>query len=160
MTVRRRRITVRGVKPVGAVQHQFANAWCFGCVAPCTGEAEFVVLPKLNAENMQLFLDTFAQRHAETLNVLIVDRSGAHTAKALVLPENVVLVFLPPSSPELNGIERVWEDVRGRMAWKTFAHLDCLLDELEAVLGTYSSDQLRSLSGYDYLVQAELAITS
>lgn len=160
MTVRRRRITVRGVKPVGTVQHQFANAWCFGCVAPASGEADFVLLPKLNAATMQTFLDGFAERHAETLNVLVLDRSGAHTAKALVVPQNVVLLFLPASSPELNGIERVWEDIRGRMAWKCFAELDSLLDELEAVLGTYSASQFSSLSGYDYLIQAELAIVS
>ncbi|GAB4110712.1 MAG: hypothetical protein Fur005_00400 [Roseiflexaceae bacterium] len=119
-----------------------------------------MVLPKLNAENMHVSLDQFALRHPDTLNVLIVDRNGAHTAKALHVPEHVVLVKLPPKSPELNGIERVWEDVRERMAWKTFAHLDCLLDELEAVLGTYTTDQLRSLSGYDYLVQAGLAMNS
>lgn len=160
MTVRRRRITIRGVKPVGSIQHQYANSWCFGCVAPATGEAYFQLLPKLDATNMQLFLDSFAERHRDTFNILVLDRSGAHTAKALRIPENIALLFLPARSPELNPIERVWEDVRGEMAWKHFAHLDCLEDELEAVLATYTAERLQSLSGYPYLVLAELAIVS
>lgn len=160
MTIRRRRITVRGVKPVGRIQHQYANSWCFGCVAPATGEAYFQLLPKLDAANMQTFLDGFAERHGDTFNILVLDRSGAHTAKVLQIPENIALIFLPARSPELNPIERVWEDVRGEMAWKHFAHLDCLEDELEAVLATYTIERLQSLSGYPYLVQAELAMLS
>jgi transposase len=109
---------------------------------------------------MQLFLDGFAARHPDTFNILILDRSGAHTAKLLRIPQNVALIFLPARSPELNPIERVWEDVRGEMAWKHFAHLDCLQDELEAVLATYTPERLQSLTGYPYLVQAELAMAS
>jgi hypothetical protein len=160
MTVRRRRITVRGVKPVGRIQHQYANCWCFGCVAPATGEADFQLLPKLDAANMQIFLDGFAERHRDTFNILVLDRRGAHTAKALRIPENIALMFLPARSPELNPIERVWEDSRGQMAGKCFPHLECLQDELDAVLATYTHERLQSLSGYAYLVAAELAMTS
>lgn len=158
--MRRRRITIRGVKPQGTIQHQYANSWCFGCVAPATGEAYFQLLPKLDAANMQQFLDEFAAAHQDTFNILVVDRSGAHTAKALRIPENIALIFLPARSPELNPIERVWEDVRGKMAWKCFEHLDCLEDELEAVLATYTAERLQSLSGYPYLVEAQIAMMS
>lgn len=107
MTVRRRRVTIRGVKPVGRIHHQDANRWCFGCVAPATSEAYFQLLPKLDATNMQLFLDSVAERHRDPFNILVLDRSGAHTAKMLRIPENVALMFLPARSPELNPIERV-----------------------------------------------------
>lgn len=109
---------------------------------------------------MQQFLDEFAAAHQDTFNILVVDRSGAHTAKALRIPENIALIFLPARSPELNPIERVWEDVRGKMAWKCFEHLDCLEDELEAVLATYTAERLQSLSGYPYLVEAQIAMMS
>lgn len=90
----------------------------------------------------------------------MLDRSGAHPAKALRIPENVALIFLPARSPELNPIERVWEDVRSQMAWKCFPHRDGLEDELEAVLETYTRERLPSLSGYAYLVETELAMMS
>jgi hypothetical protein len=160
MTVRRRRITRRGVKPVGCIQHQYANCWCFGCGAPATGEAYVHLLPTLDAANMQVFLESVAERHHDAFNILVLDRRGAHTAKALRIPETIALMFLPARSPERNPIERVWEDGRGEMAWKHFAHLDCLEDELEALLATSTAERLQSLSGSPYLIQAELAIAS
>jgi transposase len=30
----------------------------------------------------------------------------------LVIVDNVVLLFLPPYSPELNPIERLWQDIK------------------------------------------------
>jgi hypothetical protein len=38
LTVRRRRLTVCGVQPVGAVQHVFEWFYVYGAVAPTTGE--------------------------------------------------------------------------------------------------------------------------
>lgn len=160
MTVRRRRITARGVKPVGTIQHQYANCWCFGCVAPATGDADVQLLPKLDAAHMQVFLDGVAKRHQDTFNIIVLDRSGAHTAKALRLPEHIALIFLPAWSPELNPMERVWEDVRRQMAWKWFPHLACLKDERDAVVAASTRERLHSLSGYAYLVEAELAMVS
>ena len=40
--------------------------------------------------------------------VMFVDRAGWHRANALKVPENVILLHLPPYSPELNPVERVW----------------------------------------------------
>ena len=37
-----------------------------------------------------------------------MDKAGWHVANELVVPGNVTPVFLPPYSPELNPIERLW----------------------------------------------------
>jgi hypothetical protein len=94
--VRRRRLTARGVQPVGAVQHIFDWFYVYGAVAPTTGERFFFELPYLNAESFQLFIDAFAQAFADSLNILLLDNSGAHTAQRLTIPAHVRLVFLPP----------------------------------------------------------------
>ncbi len=39
---------------------------------------------------------------------MVVDQTGWHIAQALTVPGNVSLVLLPPYSPELNPVERVW----------------------------------------------------
>jgi hypothetical protein len=41
-----------------------------------------------------------------------MDKAGWHTAGDLVVPENLSLVFMPPYSPELNPIERLWLHLR------------------------------------------------
>ena len=40
--------------------------------------------------------------------VLVLDQAGWHVAKALKVPDNITLLHLPPYSPELNPIERLW----------------------------------------------------
>jgi putative transposase len=65
-------------------------AICRGCaVAPTTGERFFLKLPYLNAEMFQLFLDAFAQAYPDSLNILLLDNSGAHTPHRLHWPPNV-----------------------------------------------------------------------
>ncbi|MDW8215756.1 MAG: transposase, partial [Roseiflexaceae bacterium] len=86
-------------------------------MAPTSGERFFLESPALNADQFQRFLDAFSQAFAASLNILVLDTSGAHTARRLTIPENVRLVFLPPYCPELNPIERVWRDLKDELAW-------------------------------------------
>lgn len=125
-TLRRRLITARGVKPIGTLQHDYANCWLYGSIAPTTGERFFLLLPTLNAEQMQLFIDEFAKAHSATFNIVVMDNSGAHTAKRLKLPANVAIVFQPAASPELNPAERVWQDLKQQLSWLTFTNLEGL----------------------------------
>lgn len=41
--------------------------------------------------------------------VLIMDQAGWHKSKDLVVPRNIEIIFLPPYSPELNPVERIWK---------------------------------------------------
>jgi len=58
---------------------------------------------------MQAFLDAFATTIGDDEHVaLVLDRAGWHGAKTLGVPQSITLVPLPPYSPELNPVERVW----------------------------------------------------
>jgi transposase len=154
LTVRRRRLTARGIQPVGSVQHVFEWFYVYGAVEPTTGDRFFLELPYLNAESFQLFVETFAQAFPESLNLLLLDNSGAHTARHLTLPDNVRLVFLPPYCPELNPIERVWRDLKDALAWLHFPTLEAQQDYIATLLRAYEAATLQSLAGYPYLVEA------
>jgi transposase len=39
---------------------------------------------------------------------MVLDNGAFHKSKALVIPENIGLIFLPPYSPELNPAENIW----------------------------------------------------
>ena len=64
--------------------------------------------------------------------VLVLAGAGWHTAGALVVPDGVDLVFLPPASPELQPAERVWSLLDEPVANRTFADLAELTDVLIA----------------------------
>jgi transposase len=160
LTVRRRRLTTRGVQPVGAVQDVFEWFDVYGAVASTTGERFFLELPYLNAESFQLFVDAFAQAFADSLNILLLDNSGAHTAQRLTIPANVRLVCLPPYCPELNPIERVWRDLKDDIAWRQFLNVDVQQTYVGQLLQTYDAPRLQALTGYAYLVEAINALGS
>ena len=160
LTIRRRRLTARGVQPVGRVQHVFQWLYVYGAVEPTTGDRFFLELPYLNADNFQIFINLFAQTFPESLNLLLLDNSGAHTAQRLTLPENVRLVFLPPYCPELNPIERVWRDLKDALAWLQFPTLDAQQDYIAHLLRGYEAATLQALTGYTYLMEAIHALSA
>src|SRR5215469_13263615 len=89
------------------------STYLFGAVCPERGAGAALVLPACNCEAMQLHLDEIATKvtlgaHA----IILLDQAGWHGAKALVVPNNISLVPLPPRAPELNGQENIWQFMR------------------------------------------------
>src|SRR6266516_5453163 len=58
--------------------------------------------------------------------LLLLDRAGWHTSQELVVPEGIHLLFLPPSSPELQPCERLWPLTNEGVANVSFRTLDDL----------------------------------
>jgi DDE superfamily endonuclease len=150
----RRRLTARGVQPLGAVQQVFEWCYVYGAVEPTTGDRFFLELPSPNAETFQTFVDLFAQAFPGSLNLLRLDHSGAHTAQQLTIPEHVCLVFLPPYGPALNPMGRVWRDRKDALAWLQFPNLAVQQDEVALLLRGYEAITRQALAGYPYLVEA------
>jgi transposase len=154
MPIRRRRLTLRGVKPVGPVQYRFESYYLYGAVEPTTGRSFFLELPRLDAACFQIFVDHFAAQHADSVNLVVLDNGACHTAKRLRLPPNLVFVPLPPYSPELNPIERLWRDLKDHLAFSLYKGLPALKGRVTQLLRRYTPLTLRSLTGYPYFVKA------
>jgi transposase len=157
-TVRRRRITARGTKPVGQSQQRFDNFYLYGAIAPASGDGFFLGLPNFNADQVQIFLDEFARARPHSLNVLLLDNSRCHTAQELRMPENVVLLFQAPYAPELNPAERVWQHLKTALAWRCFASLEELQAEIVRLVTDYDAATLHSLTAYPYIMHAINAV--
>ena len=94
-------------------QKQFISTYIFGAACAKTGQSFGLILPSVNTENMQLYLDMLSKEIEEGRHAaLVVDNAGWHTAKDLKIPSNITLIPLPPYSPELNAIEQVWEWIK------------------------------------------------
>jgi transposase len=156
----RRRITLTGVKPLGAVQSCFENFYVYGAVEPTTGEGFMLELSHLNSGNFQIFLNEFAQYYPDTLNIVVMDHGSCHKAKSLRIPENIICLSLPPYSPELNPIERLWQDVKEPLAWVFVAALDALEHRVETIIAQYAKAAMQLLTSYPYVVHAVHALCS
>ena len=159
-TVRRRRITLPGIKPVGRYQHAYDNFYVYGAVAPRTAEGYFEARGALNSGQFQAFLDAFAATYCATFNVLLRDNARFHQSAALTLPSNVALLFQPPDAPELNPCERVWLAVKDHLAWHCFDDLLALQDPLAEFLKVYDASAFQSLIAYPYLTHAIHALAA
>jgi hypothetical protein len=150
----RRRITACGVQPVATVWSRFDNFYLFGAVEPTTGDSFFLELPLLNSAMFQLWLDDFAQTFVTSFNILVLDNGAFHTAKTLRWPPNVTPVPLPPYSPELNPMERLWRDLKDQLADTVSKNLDALSDTVCRLIQSYAQAALKSLTGFAYFIQA------
>jgi DDE superfamily endonuclease len=105
----------RGERPRGIADKRFTFAYIFAAVEPGTDNAFSLILPYVNTEAMQVFLDRFAATIGEGEHAaMVLDRAGWHGARALRVPANITLVPLPSYSPELNPVERLWLHLKER----------------------------------------------
>jgi transposase len=121
---------LKGRRPPGVCDRRYDWAWIFAAVRPAGGDAFALVLPEVSTEAMQTFLDGFATRlPPEVHAVIVLDQAGWHGAKALRVPNAVTLVPLPPYSPELNPVERLWLYLRERfLSLRIFPDYDAIVD--------------------------------
>lgn len=154
MTVLRRAITLAGVKPIGAYQHRFIYRYCFGLVEPLQGDHFFVTAPQANTVFFEFLLQEFAQHQPEVFKIIFLDRAGYHLAKALKIPDNIRLLYLPSSNPELNPIERFWQDMKKQVAFKNFLDEPELEEWIKQTIRAYTNEQISSLTAYPYIQQA------
>jgi transposase len=145
----------RGLRPEGVVDRRYASAWLYGAVRPGTDEAFALVLTETNAAAMRVFLDRFAATLPEGVHAaLLLDQAGWHTAEDIAVPANVSLIHLPPYSPELNPVERIWLHLRERfLSHRLFADLDAILDGCCDAWNRLRAEpgRIASLTDYPYL---------
>jgi putative transposase len=151
---------LRGIKPLAPFQHELESNYLYGSVEPLSGKSFFLALPGLDSDLFQLFLDHFAQAYATWLNLVVLDNGPSHIARSICIPKNLRFVFTPPYTPEVSPIERVWEDLKDRVAGATPVSLDALFDLLFEILRAYTTDQLSSLTTYPFFKNAANAVSS
>lgn len=65
------------------------------------------------------FLNQLVSEYSEHLN--IVQLNGRfHYSSSLKFADNILLIFPPPYSPEVNPIERVWHYVKQELSWEIY----------------------------------------
>lgn len=160
MVILRRVLTIMGVKPVSNFQHRFENFYVYGAVEPSTGERFFLELPYLNSDMFQIFIDEFSKKYGDTINIMVVDNGRYHIARALEIPRNVEFVFLPPYSPELNPIEKLWQFIKDKLASVgVFKNLEEVQKKVEDILSRLTSSEVQSITGYQYIMNVINALS-
>ena len=149
----------RGERPRGIADKRFAFAYIFAAVEPGTDNAFALVMPYVSTEAMQHFLDGFAATIGDDEHVaMVLDQAGWHGAKALAVPSNITLVPLPPYSPELNPVERVWLYLKERyLSHRLHADYDAIADAASKAWNRLVAEagRLTSLCSYPWIAEVK-----
>jgi transposase len=153
-TITRRRITLKKVKPIVKVQWQFKAFYLYGVVEPLTGELMIKNYDRVNTDNFQQFLNDFSQKYPKDFHVVQTDNASFHRANDLVMPDNVMLLYQPPYSPQVNSSEQLWQWSKGETANKIFTSLDHLKTTLNDLFQSKSKEFFASLTSRKFILNA------
>lgn len=145
---------LKGTIPVVPQQVIREFTYVFTAVCPETGKTCSLILPRADTETMNLFLLTLSEQQSDERIILIMDKAGWHTTQQLVLPNNIIVWFLPPYSPELNPVELIWRELRAKyFNNKLFNTLDEVDAHLMSALTEFTADveRIKKLTKINYL---------
>jgi hypothetical protein len=138
-----------GSRPVAPKDLGFASAYVFGAVCPLQDKAAALIMPICNTAAMNHHLcEISSEVTADAHAVVILDGAGWHRSRGLVVPSNITLLELPPYSPELNPVERIWHYLRSHwLANSVFVSLTDIMDACEMAWNRFATnhDLIRSL---------------
>lgn len=144
-------LTAKGVKPICPFHQVFKSLYLFGAFSPVDGQKFILEMPTCNAQTFQIFLNEFSQQKPTELKLIILDNGAFHKAKKLSIPDNIVLIFLPPYSPELNPAEKVWAKFKRDFTNRLFDSLDSLEIYLTELSNSISESEVISICSYSYV---------
>ena len=100
---------------------------------------------------MAWFLPETAAEFPGETPVIVLDRASWHTSKNLKKPPNVMLCHLPADSPELNPVERFWQEMHRVLKDRDFPTLKKAVKAAENFLLGCDSDFIQSLCAFPYI---------
>ncbi len=141
----------QGHQPVAPIHIGYSFVHLFVALAPLTGQVFAMFLPALNQTCFTLLSQELNQTLCQP-TLLVADRATAHKA-SLLAGTHLVLARLPTACPELNPVERFFEELRRSMKSRVFETLQQAQDCVEGVLHTYFEDPRRvvQLAAYPYI---------
>ena len=84
----------------------------------------------------------------DEFKILILDNGAFHKTKALKVPKNIKLLFIPPYSPELNPAEKMWQYLKDKLANRIFKTIDDLSNQIAVTYQNLTDEIVRSITGW------------
>lgn len=159
-TIPGRLITLKGTKPIGSTQWKRDNFYLYGVVEPLTGNHFFYEFSHLDSTCFQAFINLVSEMLGDSVAVMQMDQASFHHTRNVDWPENIIPIFQPAHSPELNPIERFWEHLKAELHWQNCSTLNQLRDRLGEIIERLTPKEVNSLTGWDFIITAVLSSSS
>jgi len=145
--------------PVGervpiARQMEFQWGYLWAEINVLTGGVNVWLLPEMNGTTLSRVVARMPEKWGNNV-ALVWDNAGAHKTAAKHLPGGMKVIFLPAYSPELNPVERFFQELRRKIANRLFSSLQELEDALVEAIEEFCHDteKVQRLCGYPWIIQ-------
>lgn len=143
-----------GERTVIDSQQSFDNRYLFSAVAPLSGESFHLSgIDGFDSAAAHTFLLELKKQHPDKVVVLVWDNAPCHRPVVHRQIPGLIVLFLPPYSPELNPAERFFGELRKATANRIWATIDEQEQAIETRLRTLADDAegMKRLLGYGWI---------
>jgi transposase len=99
--------------------------------------------PNSKKEDFKLYLENLRLKYEPEITIIaVLDNAKIHKAQIIMdycLQNKIVLVYLPPYSPQLNPIEDLWRLLKKELANRALKTLDYLYESTEKTLKSFGN---------------------
>lgn len=144
-----------GHRPLCKMKLGYEFCYLYAALCPATGHLIALILPDMTKASFTIFCQHFTKQVKAITNkavVMMADGAGAHQ-RAICLQQGFVLQRLPTACPELNPVERFFEELRKEMSNTVHDTLESLEQRLSQVLHPYflNKNKIIQLTNFPYL---------
>ncbi len=134
--------------------------YAYSAISPSDGKIDSLIAPRADMSIMAIFLKQVSDRFPDDNIIMIMDKAAWHTTKKLQIPDNIELAFLPPYSPQLNPVEYLWKEIKGKyFSNRVFKNIDGVEEQLMTAL-TYvnqNENYVKSFFCYQWIADSLLS---
>jgi transposase len=145
-----------GERTVIDSQQSFDNRYLFSAVSPLSGDSfHLTSIEGFDSVAAHSFLRELKKKHHDTLTIVVWDNAPCHRPWIHREIPGLIVLFLPPYSPELNPAERFFEELRKATANQIFKTIAEQEVAIEARLNQLADDTyaMKQLLGYDWILK-------
>jgi transposase len=152
----RRRWSRQGTRPTCRVRLGYEWGYLYVALCPFTGDLFSMLLTHLDKACFAVFVQQLQEHLSEKgieRALLIGDGATAHTSQQWQGHGQIEWVKLPTACPELNPVERFFEELRkstSNRVWESKAQVEQLLEKLVEEY-RQQPQQLKQLTQYAYI---------
>lgn len=151
----RRRYCPKGFRPPWIVRRAYKWTYLYAALDPTSGEGFCAYLPGVDGGRFEEFLEHLSEAYPEHHLLVVLDGAPSHRSREIGYPGNVSLLALPSYSPELNPVERWFQEFGRALSNRTFEAVELLQGALTRAPGPYWEEpaRLQQLAGFSWWVE-------
>jgi transposase len=143
-----------GERTVIDSRQSYENRYLFSAVSPLSGNSFHLSgIDGFDTGATHTFLLELKKQHKDKTVIVVWDNAPCHRPKIHREIPGVIILFLPPYSPELNPAERFFEELRKATANQIFKTIEEQEMAIETELNVLANniEAMKQLTGYEWI---------